>query len=56
VGRLQSNFASVTAEAWSPVAARSRRVPCRDVADYAVGFLDLIEKGDRHRGHVNLGY
>jgi hypothetical protein len=23
--------------------------------DYALGFLDLIEAGDRHRAHVNLG-
>jgi hypothetical protein len=25
-------------------------------ADYAIGFVDLIEAGDRHRSHVNLGY
>lgn len=25
-------------------------------ADYALGFLDLIEKGDHHREHVNLGH
>ena len=25
-------------------------------ADYAIGFVDLIEKGDRHRAHVNLAY
>jgi uncharacterized protein len=25
-------------------------------ADYAVGFVDLIEKGDHHRAHVNLGH
>jgi uncharacterized protein len=25
-------------------------------ADYALGFVDLIEKGDRHRVHVNLAY
>jgi putative NADH-flavin reductase len=25
-------------------------------ADYAIGFVDLIEKGDRHRAHLNLGY
>ncbi len=25
-------------------------------ADYAIGFVDLIEKGDVHRAHVNLGY
>jgi putative NADH-flavin reductase len=25
-------------------------------ADYAIGFVDLIEAGDRHRAHVNLGY
>jgi hypothetical protein len=25
-------------------------------ADYALGFVDLIEKGDYHRAHVNLGY
>jgi putative NADH-flavin reductase len=25
-------------------------------ADYALGFVDLIEKGDHHRAHVNLGY
>ncbi|MGH3168615.1 MAG: NAD(P)-dependent oxidoreductase [Trebonia sp.] len=24
--------------------------------DYALGFVDLIEKGDRHRAQVNLGY
>lgn len=24
--------------------------------DYAIGFVDLIEAGDRHRAHVNLGY
>lgn len=24
-------------------------------ADYAIGFVDLIEKGDRHRAEVNLG-
>lgn len=24
-------------------------------ADYALGFVDLIEKGDLHRAHVNLG-
>ena len=24
-------------------------------ADYALGFLDLIEAGDQHRAHVNLG-
>jgi uncharacterized protein len=24
--------------------------------DYAIGVLDLIESGDRHRAHVNLGY
>ncbi|GAA0269387.1 NAD(P)-dependent oxidoreductase [Cryptosporangium japonicum] len=23
-------------------------------ADYAIGFVDLIEKGDHHRAHVNL--
>jgi uncharacterized protein len=25
-------------------------------ADYAIGFVDLIEEGDRRRSHVNLGY
>jgi uncharacterized protein len=25
-------------------------------ADYAIGFVDLIEVGDRHRAQVNLGY
>ncbi len=25
-------------------------------ADYALGFVDLIEQGDRHRAHVNLAY
>lgn len=25
-------------------------------ADYALGFIDLIEKGDRHRTQVNLGH
>jgi putative NADH-flavin reductase len=25
-------------------------------ADYAIGFVDLIEQGYRHRSHVNLGY
>jgi putative NADH-flavin reductase len=25
-------------------------------ADYASGFVDLIEQDDRHRAHVNLGY
>jgi putative NADH-flavin reductase len=25
-------------------------------ADYALGFVDLIEQGDRRRAHVNLGY
>ena len=25
-------------------------------ADYAIGFVDLIEKGEHHRAHVNLGY
>ncbi|MEV4596205.1 NAD(P)H-binding protein [Amycolatopsis sp. NPDC049253] len=25
-------------------------------ADYALGFVDLIEKGDHHRAHVNLGH
>jgi uncharacterized protein len=25
-------------------------------ADYAIGFVDLIEAGDRHRTQVNLGY
>ena len=25
-------------------------------ADYALGFVDLIEKGDQHRAHVNLAY
>lgn len=25
-------------------------------ADYAFGFLDLIERGDHHRAHLNLGY
>jgi uncharacterized protein len=25
-------------------------------ADYAIGLVDLIEAGDRHRAHVNLGY
>jgi uncharacterized protein len=24
--------------------------------DYAIGFVDLIEAGDRHRAHVNLGH
>jgi hypothetical protein len=24
--------------------------------DHAIGFVDLIEQGDRHRAHVNLGY
>ena len=24
--------------------------------DYALGLVDLIEAGDRHRAHVNLGY
>jgi putative NADH-flavin reductase len=25
-------------------------------ADYALGLVDLIEQGDHHRAHVNLGY
>ncbi|RBM14357.1 NAD(P)-dependent oxidoreductase [Streptomyces sp. PT12] len=25
-------------------------------ADYALGFVDLIEKGDHHRAHVNVGH
>jgi putative NADH-flavin reductase len=25
-------------------------------ADYALGFVDLIEKGDQHRAHVNLSH
>ncbi|AGL17001.1 NAD(P)-dependent oxidoreductase [Actinoplanes sp. N902-109] len=25
-------------------------------ADYALGFVDLIEKGEHHRAHVNLAY
>jgi len=25
-------------------------------ADYAIGFVDLIEQGDRHRAHLNLAY
>lgn len=25
-------------------------------ADYALGFIDLIEQGNSHRAHVNLGY
>jgi putative NADH-flavin reductase len=25
-------------------------------ADYALGFVDLIEQGDHHRAHVNLAY
>jgi putative NADH-flavin reductase len=25
-------------------------------ADYALGFVDLIEKGDHHRAQVNLGH
>jgi putative NADH-flavin reductase len=25
-------------------------------ADYALGFVDLIERGDRHRAQVNLGH
>lgn len=25
-------------------------------ADYALGFVDLIEQGDRHREQVNLGH
>ncbi|MFB4303175.1 NAD(P)-dependent oxidoreductase [Actinomadura sp. NTSP31] len=25
-------------------------------ADYALGLVDLIEKGDHHRAHVNLGH
>lgn len=25
-------------------------------ADYALGFVDLIEQGSRHRAHVNLAY
>jgi putative NADH-flavin reductase len=25
-------------------------------ADYALGFVDLIEKGDLHRAHVNIGH
>jgi uncharacterized protein len=25
-------------------------------ADYALGFVDLIDKGDHHRAHVNLGH
>ncbi|MFT3866064.1 MAG: NAD(P)H-binding protein [Solirubrobacterales bacterium] len=25
-------------------------------ADYAIGFVDLIEQGDRHRAHVNLAH
>lgn len=25
-------------------------------ADYALGFLDLVEQGNRHRAHVNLAY
>ena len=24
--------------------------------DYAIGFVDLIEAGDHHRAHLNLGY
>jgi len=25
-------------------------------ADYAIGFVDLIEAAKHHRAHVNLGY
>jgi putative NADH-flavin reductase len=25
-------------------------------ADYALGFVDLIEEGDHHRAQVNLGH
>lgn len=25
-------------------------------ADYAIGFVDLIEQGDHHRAHLNLAY
>ena len=25
-------------------------------ADYAIGLVDLVEQGDRHRAHVNLAY
>lgn len=25
-------------------------------ADYAIGFVDLIEEGNHHRAHLNLGY
>ena len=25
-------------------------------ADYALGFVDLIESGEHHRAHVNLGH
>jgi putative NADH-flavin reductase len=25
-------------------------------ADYALGFVDLIKKRDRHRAHLNLAY
>lgn len=25
-------------------------------ADYALGFVDVIEQGSQHRGHINLGY
>lgn len=25
-------------------------------ADYALGFIDLVEQGDNHRVHLNLGY
>ena len=25
-------------------------------ADYALGFVDLIEQGNHHRAHVNLAY
>lgn len=25
-------------------------------ADFALGFVDVLEKGDHHRAHINLGY
>lgn len=37
------------------VAVRPEDGGAISAADYALGFLDLIEKGDHHRAQVNLG-
>jgi uncharacterized protein len=38
------------------VAVRPEDGGAISAADYALGFVDLIEKGDHHRAHVNLGH